>query len=93
MSSIRDILTLKYVPYALGGVPCTLRRPSALDLLELLQVSKDRPHHIYAFLAFTHLYQDGCPVISSIDDALAMDAALIIEIGKRCEQLYEEGRD
>jgi hypothetical protein len=32
-------------------------------------------------------------VLGSIDDALAMDAALIIEIGKRCEQLYEEGRD
>lgn len=66
---------------------------AALDLLELLQISKDRPHHIYAFLAFTHLYQDGCPVLGSIDDALSMDAALIIEIGKRCEQLYEEGRD
>jgi glutathione synthase/RimK-type ligase-like ATP-grasp enzyme len=75
------------------GADIELRRPSALDLLEALQVSKDTPERLYAWFVLRHLMQDGKPVFASIDEVLASYAPLVSELGSEIQRLYEEGRD
>jgi predicted DNA-binding ArsR family transcriptional regulator len=40
-----------------------------------------------------HLVEDGKPVFSSLDEALAADAHTVTAIAKEVEKLYSEGRD
>ena len=93
MSNIRDILTCKPLQMQFRGADIELRRPSALDLLEALQVSKDTPERLYAWFVLRHLMQDGKPVFSSIDEVLASYAPFVSELGAEIQRLYEEGRD
>lgn len=94
MSNIRDILTLRIHRTTVDGVPFGLRRPSALDLIEALQVSKDKPEHLHAWLVMRHaLDTDDKPLFNSIADVLDADALTVQKIGRMAEELYSEGRD
>jgi hypothetical protein len=91
--SIRDALTLKPKTVDIDGHAVTLRRPSALDLLEALEEAKLNPSRMYLWLVWRHLIEDGRPVFASVDEVAGCDARMVQRIGKACELLYEEGRD
>jgi hypothetical protein len=91
--SIRDALTLKPKTVDIDGHAVTLRRPSALDLLEALEEAKMNPSRMYLWLVWRHLIEDGRPVFASVDEVAGCDARMVQRIGKACELLYEEGRD
>lgn len=93
MSSIRDIFACTPKRITFKGVDAELRRPSALDLLEALQVGKDTPQHLYAWFVYNHLQQDGQRVFGSVAEVLASYAPYVAELGREIELLYEEGRD
>ena len=93
MSSIRDIFACSPKRITFKGVDVDLRRPSALDLLEAIQVGKDTPEHLYAWFVYAHLEQDGKRVFHSVDEVLASYAPYVVELGREIELLYEEGRD
>lgn len=93
--SIADALQLKNKTVDLPcGQRVTLRRPSALDFIEGADAAAKAPASLYGWMAWRHLLDEsGNRVFASIEDALAADGRLILQIGKACEQLYEEGRD
>ena len=93
MNPIRSIFTLEPVRIDWRGTPLDIRRPSALDIIEALEVSKSNPERMYAWFSFRHLEHAGKPVFESIEDALAADGGAIIELGREVERLYGEGRD
>jgi hypothetical protein len=93
MSDIRSILTMQPKRIEFRGAAVELRRPSALDLIEALQVSRDSPERIYVWMVLRHLMHDGRPVFSSMDEVLAASGPLVLELGREIERLYEEGRD
>ena len=93
MNPIRAIFTLEPVRIDWRGTPIDIRRPSALDIIEALEVSKSNPERMYAWFSFRHLEHSGKPVFESIEDALAADGNAIIELGREVERLYGEGRD
>lgn len=93
MNDIRAMFTLAPMPYEFRGAQLSLRRPSALDIIEAVEFSKAHQDRLYAWFAFRHLEHAGKPVFESLEDALAADGATIIEIGKQVETLYGEGRD
>ena len=93
MNPIRAIFTLEPVRIDWRGTPLDIRRPSALDIIEALEVSKSHPERMYAWFSFRHLEHEGKPVFESIEDALAADGNAIIELGREVERLYGEGRD
>lgn len=95
MTSIRDALQLKPVMRQLrDGSAYWLRRPSALDLIEAIEVQKSMPDRLHAWLAFRHvLDHDRQPVWGSIEEALAAPAQLVTEVAVAAEALYGEGRD
>lgn len=91
--SIRDALTLKNWRGQLNGQPIELTRPSALDLIEALEVTAKNPTHLSAWLVMRHLVEDGAPVFSSVDEVLRCDALMVQRVSALIEQLYAEGRD
>ena len=93
MRSIRDALSLADHRTELCGAVVTLRRPSALDLVEAIEVSQKDPAKLFAWLAWRHLIEDGKPVFASLDEALAADGLTVRKIGEAAEALYSEGRD
>lgn len=94
MSSIRDIIKLRNVPSVVEGAPVSLRRPSALDLLEALQFAEKQPQQMLAWFCYRHLLDEaGNPVFDSMEAALAADASVIMRAGQQIEALYGEGRD
>jgi hypothetical protein len=93
MSDIRAILALQPKRIDFRGASVELRRPSALDLIEALGVSKDSPERLYVWFVLRHLMQDGRPVFASMDEVLAANGPLVVELGREIERLYEEGRD
>ena len=91
--SIRDALTLKdYSATLPDGTAFTLRRPSALDLVEAVEFSKTSPERMYAWLVLRHLIEDGAPVFDSVDSVLRADGLVVAEIASVAESLYSEGR-
>jgi hypothetical protein len=93
VKSIRDALSLADHRAELCGAVVTLRRPSALDLIEAIEVSSNTPARLHAWFVWRHLVEDGKPVFSSLDEALAADAHTVTAIAKEVEKLYSEGRD
>lgn len=93
MSSIRDAFTLRPHVCTIGGHVVTLRRPSALDVLEVLAVSRATPDRVPAWLVLRHLVENGQPVFESIEDVLDADGLLVARIAEEAERLYTEGRD
>ena len=94
MSSARDIFSLRNHPLEIGGAAFQLRRPSALDLIEALAVSRDDPERFHCWLVARHLLDaEGRAVFSSIDEVMQSDAAMVFAAGKAAEALYGEGRD
>jgi hypothetical protein len=93
--SIRDALLRKPVNRQLkDGTPFVLRRPSALDLIEAIEVSKATPERLAAWLTCRHLIDDGQrPIFLCIEEVLAADGATVAEIAAAAEALYSEGRD
>jgi hypothetical protein len=93
MTSIRDILMLRDVQCVYQGVSITLRRPSAIDLIDALVCAAEQPTHLHAWLVCRHLVEDGVPVYDSVPAVLALDARRVSELAALCEALYSEGRD
>lgn len=94
MSSIRDIIKLRNVPSTIDGAPISLRRPSALDLLEGIQFAEKNPQQLLAWFCWRHLLDEaGNPVFDTLEAALAADASVIMRAGQQIEALYGEGRD
>jgi hypothetical protein len=92
--SIRDALILREWRGALpDGTAVALRRPSALDLVEALEVNQKQPERLGAWMVARHLVEDGKPVFASVDEALAADAFTVQRIAQMVEPLYAEGRD
>lgn len=92
--SIRDALTLKpYRGTLADGTSIEIKRPSALDLIEALEVSNKTPERLQAWLVFRHLVEDGKPVFESLEDVLNADAFAVQRISALIEPLYGEGRD
>ena len=92
--SIRDALTLRdYSATLSSGVTVTLRRPSALDLIEGVQFSTEHPNRLHAWFVQRHLIEDGAQVFASLDEVLGCDAHRVTEIAQIVERLYAEGRD
>ena len=93
MRSIRDILTLQAIEVGALGTSFTLRRPSALDLIEAMEVSAKRPESLQAWFVWRHLIENGLPVYATLEDVLKCDAIAVMDIAKHCEAIYSEGRD
>jgi len=92
--SIRDALTLKNWNGTLpNGVAVELRRPSALDLIEALDVSTKTPERLSAWMVARHLVENGSPVFASGEEALNADAVTVQQISALVARLYAEGRD
>jgi hypothetical protein len=92
--NLREALELKDATAQLAcGMPCTLRRPSALDFIEAADFAQKNPTQVRAWLAHRHLKIDGAPAFATLEDALKADGRLVWEIGGLAEKLYEEGRD
>lgn len=92
--SIRDALTLKNVRRELAdGTAVELRRPSALDLIEALEVSAKTPERLQAWMVARHVVENGKPAFESVDEVLACDAFAVQRIAALVEPLYAEGRD
>lgn len=93
--SIADALQLRNVEVDLPcGQRVTLRRPSALDFIEGAEVAAKEPARLYAWLAYRHLLDGfGRPVFATVEAALESDGRIVMQLGKACEVLYEEGRD
>lgn len=92
--SIRDALMLRDWHGTLpDGTPVVLRRPSALDLLEALEVNAQTPDRLGAWMVARHLVENGVPVFADVGEALAADAFMIQRIAQLVEPLYAEGRD
>lgn len=91
--TIRDALLLRDYRFKYGDHAVTVRRPSALDLIEALEVSKQTPERLHAWLVMRHLVEDGRPVFDTIEDVLASDAGAVAAIAASIEKLYGEGRD
>lgn len=92
--SIRDALLRKDHRFEIApGVLATLRRPSALDLIEAMQHAADAPHTLPAWWAVRCLVEDGRPVFEDLRSALDADGIRIARIGREMEKLLEEGRD
>ena len=93
MRSIRDALTLRPATVEVAGCSVQLRRPSAADLVEAIEVSQNMPTKLHAWLAWRHLLENGAPVFASLEQALEADGLTVAAIGKAAEALYSEGRD
>ena len=93
MTSIRDILTLQAVEVEALGTRFTLRRPSALDLIEAMDVGNKKPETLQAWFVWRHLIENGLPVYATLEDVFKCDAVAVLVIAKHCEALYSEGRD
>lgn len=93
--SIRDAIRLRPVQKTLrDGTPYVLRRPSALDLIEAIEMQKTAPDRMQAWMAHRHVLDvDLTPVWNSLDEALAAPAALVTELAMEADKLYAEGRD
>ena len=92
--SIRDALLLRpYTGTLKSGVAYTLRRPSALDLLETMQLIENKTNGIPLMLVMRHLIEDGKPVFNSVAEVNACDGLTLMEIYNEIEMLYGEGRD
>ena len=92
--NIRDAILLRPVVVTLGcGASVELLRPSALDLVDAIQVAEKTPGHLHAWMAFRHARADGRKLFDSLEQALDADGMVVFQIGRECEKLYEEGRD
>lgn len=92
--SIRDALTLKEKHCTLkDGTAFTLRRPTALDMIDAVEFSASTPERISAWLVLMHLVENGAPVFTTIEQALVADGNTVMQISAAAEALYGEGRD
>jgi hypothetical protein len=92
--SIRDALLLRNATAELSFGTVTLRRPSAADVIEAMQVSASTPERLYAHFVWRHLLDEsGRQAFDSVERVLEQDGVRVLEIGRACEKLYGEGRD
>lgn len=96
--SISDAIRMKPVQRQLkDGTAYWLRRPSALDVVEAIEFNKANEAKMHAWLCWKHLMdsKDGIlePVFETLEQALAADAAVVIQVGTEADRLYSEGRD
>lgn len=90
--SIRDALTLKNAVVQIGGQEITLRRPSALDMIDAVENSKNEKTFA-AWLVKNHLLDDGKPMFNTLEEVLECDGILVAAIAVEIDKLYGEGRD
>lgn len=93
--NIRDALQLSPARRILpDGTPYVLSRPTALDLIEAIEFSKENGSQLHAWLCWRHLRDsDEKPVFHSLAEALAAPASIVTHIGTEADKLYSEGRD
>jgi hypothetical protein len=92
--TIRDALLLRHATVDTSFGVVTLRRPSAADVIEAMDVSAKAPGHLYAHLVWRHLLDEtGAPAFDSLERVLQCDGTRVLEIGRAAERLYAEGRD
>lgn len=94
MSGIRELLRNEPKPVTIMGEAMLLRRPSALDLIEALDIAAREPSRVRVWLVATHaLDAAGERLFESMDAALAAPAGIVNAIADEAEKLYGEGRD
>lgn len=94
MADLRAILMLEPVGVQYGGVPLKLRRPTLLDLVEAHEANAVGAAHSRAWALWRHLMtEDGAPVFSSPEAAMACPSGLAAAMIPRIEALYSEGVD
>lgn len=92
--TIRDALLLRNATVQLSFGAVTLRRPSAADVIEAMDVSTKNPERLYAHFVWRHLLDEsGRQAFDSVAAVLEQDGVRVLEIGRACEALYGEGRD
>jgi hypothetical protein len=91
--NLREALLLKDAEFQLSnGITITLRRPSALDLVEVIEVAKEKPNEVPFILVHKHLLENGKPFFNNADEVKNADGKLVNEIFAKIEELYGEGR-
>lgn len=92
--SIKEALTLKpFTTKTSSGLDIVLRRPSTLDLLEAMEISKKEPDKFGAWLVYNHLIENGTSVFANLDEVLQCDYELVNEIAIVVDKLYGEGKN
>jgi len=91
--NLREALLLKDAEFQLSnGITATLRRPSALDLVEVIEIAKEKPTEVPFLLVYKHLMDNGKPFFNNPEEVKNADGKLVNEIFTKIEELYGEGR-
>lgn len=91
--NLREALLLRDAELQLSnGIAITLRRPSALDLVEVIELAKEKPNDVPFVLVYKHLIENGKPFFNNVDEVKISDGKLVNEIFSKIEELYGEGR-
>jgi len=91
--NLREALLLKDAEFQLSnGITATLRRPSALDLVEVIEIAKEKPAEVPFLLVYKHLMDNGKPFFNNPEEVKNADGKLVNEIFTKIEELYGEGR-
>lgn len=96
-STLKAALKLEPIAYlTTNGIEVILRRPSVLDLVTAIEISKantDTPHIFQAWLVQNHLYDGDTQVFTSTEEVLECDNGLIQELSGEIDKLYGEGKN
>jgi hypothetical protein len=91
---ISDAFTLKPATISMpDGSSMTVRRPSALDMIEAIAESKRAPETFGAWLVYRHARDGDAPMFATLDEVLKCDAHAVAAVSAAIQRLYEEGRD
>lgn len=91
---ISDAFTLRNAEIVLPDLSTLIvRRPSALDMVEAIQRSKESPETFGAWLVYRHALDGAGPMFASVDEVLRGDAHAVAAASAGIQRLYEEGRD
>jgi len=91
---ISDAFTLRDATISMPtGETVVARRPSALDMVEALRESRERPETLGAWLVWRHLRHGGAPMFATVEEVLRSDGRAVASASEAIQKLYEEGRD
>lgn len=94
MADLRAILMLEPVAVEYRGVALRIKRPTLIDLVEAHEANAVGAAHSRAWALWRHLQtEDGSPVFSSPEAAMACPSGLAAFIIPKVEALYSEGVD
>ena len=92
--NIREAIQLKPAEFTLSsGEKYILLRPSALDLVEVLETVKTSPNKVPFILIYKHLMdENGNKVFNSPEEVEQADGQVVNQIYINIDKLYGEGR-